>query len=85
MLDIAKAVFGGMMLFTGRDQEWLFSLGLGLLVGYKFAFLIPDGSPFWTFPVVVAAGGPIGILPLLISQDSYSIVAGFLFGGFALS
>ena len=85
MLNIAKAVFGGMMLFTGRDQEWVFSLGLGLLAGYKFAFLLPDNSQLWMILVVVAAGGAIGILPFLIFQESNFIVTGFLFGGFALS
>ena len=85
MFDIARAVFGGLMLFTGRDQEWLFSLGLGLLTGYKFAFLLPDGSPLWALPVVVLAGGAIGILPFLVLQESNFIVTGLLFGGFALS
>ena len=85
MLNIAKAVFGGIMLFTGRDQQWLFSLGLGLLAGYKFAFLLPDGSPFWALLVVVAAGGAISILPFLIYHESNFIVTGFLFGGFTLS
>ena len=85
MLIIAKAIFGGMMLFTGRDQEWLFSLGLGLLTGYKFAFLLPDSSTIWALLVVVAAGGAIGILPFFIFQESNFIITGFLFGGFALS
>jgi hypothetical protein len=85
MLDIAKAVFGGMMLFTGRDQEWLFALGLGLLVGIKFTFLLPEDSALWMILLVVAAGGAVGILPFLIYQDSSFIVTGFLFGGFVLS
>lgn len=62
-----------------------FFLGLGLLVGLKFTFLLPEGSPSWALPVVVAAGGAIGILPFLITQESNFIVTGFLFGGFALS
>jgi hypothetical protein len=85
MIDIAKAVFGGMMLFTGRDQEWLFALGLGLLVGLKATFLLPEGSSLWMALLVVAAGGAIGILPFLIYQESNFIVTGFLFGGFVLS
>ena len=85
MIDIAKAVFGGMMLFTGRDQEWLFALGLGLLVGLKATFLLPESSTLWMVLLVVAAGGAIGILPFLIYQESSFIVTGFLFGGFVLS
>jgi hypothetical protein len=56
-----------------------------LLVGLKFTFLLPDGSPLWALPVVIAAGGAIGILPFLIFQESNFIVTGLLFGGFALS
>lgn len=82
---IVKAIFGGVMLFTGRDQEWLFSFGLGLLVGLKFSFLLPEGSPLWRFIVVIIAGGAVGILPFLLNQESNFIVTGLLFGGFALS
>lgn len=85
MLDIAKAIFGGMMLFTGRSQEWLFSLGMGLLVGLKFTFLLPEDSPLWISLIVVAAGGAIGILPFLLQHESGFTVTGFLFGGFLLS
>ena len=85
MLDIAKAVFGGVMLFIGRDQEWLFALGVGLLAGLKFAFLLPDDSQLWMVLIVVAAGGAVGILPFLMQQESSYIVTGVLFGGFVLS
>ncbi|MBN1451207.1 MAG: hypothetical protein JW963_09350 [Anaerolineales bacterium] len=85
MMDIAKAVFGGLMLFIGHDQEWLFALGLGLLVGLKLTFLLPAEAALWMILVVIAAGGAIGILPFLIYQDSSYVVSGFLFGGFFLS
>jgi hypothetical protein len=85
MIDIAKAVFGGLMLFIGHDQEWLFALGLGLLVGLKLTFLLPVESALWMILVVVAAGGAIGVLPFLIYQDSSYVMTGFLFGGFFLS
>lgn len=85
MLDIVKAVFGGVMLFTGRDQEWLFALGIGLLVGLKFTFLLPQDAQLWMILVVVAAGGAIGILPFLIQQENSFTITGILFGGFLLS
>lgn len=85
MIDILKAVFGGMMLFTGHDQEWVFALGLGLLVGLKASLLLPASSPLWMVLLVIAAGGAIGTLPFLIYEESNYIVTGFLFGGFTLS
>lgn len=85
MLNIAKGVFGGLMLFLGRDMDWLFSLGLGLLVGLKMTSLLEEGSPLWMYIVLIAAIGLISILPYLVYPESSYIVTGLLFGGFLLS
>lgn len=85
MLDIIRAVFGGVMLFLGRDMFWLFSLGIGLLVGQKMTTLLPPNSPLWMQLLLVAALGAIGVLPHIVYQESSYLVTGFLFGGFVLS
>ena len=85
MLNIAKGIFGGLMLFLGRDMDWLFSLGLGLLVGLKLTTLLRADSPPWMFYLLVAAMGAISVLPYLVYPESSYIVTGFLFGGFLLS
>lgn len=85
MLIIAKAVFGGMMLFLGRDLGWLFSIGIGLLVGLKMTSLLPADSPLWMTLLLIAALGAISAIPHVIYPDSSYIVTGFLFGGYILS
>ena len=85
MLNIAKGVFGGLMLFLGRDMDWLFSLGLGLLVGLKLTTLLDPTSPQWMFILVVVAVGAISVLPYLVYPEARFFVIGFLFGGFLLS
>jgi hypothetical protein len=85
MVNIAKGVFGGLMLFLGRDMDWLFSLGLGLMVGLKMTTLLAADSPPWMVYVLVAAVGAISVLPYLVFPDASYIVTGFLFGGFLLS
>jgi len=85
MLNIAKAVFGGLMLFLGRDMDWLFSLGLGLLVGLKLTALVEPNSPQWMYILVVVATGIVSILPYLVYPEARFILTGFLFGGFVLS
>lgn len=85
MLNIARGVFGGLMLFLGRDMDWLFSLGLGLLVGLKMTSLLAADSPQWMFILLVVAVGVISVLPYLVYPESSFIVTGFLFGGFLLS
>lgn len=85
MLNIAKGVFGGLMLILGRDMDWLFSIGLGFLAGLKLATLLPEGSPFWMIIAVIAAIIAISVLPYLVYPESAFIMTGFLFGGFLLS
>ena len=86
MLDIINAVFGGVMLFLGRSMDWMFSLGMGLLVGLKVSesFLQPD-SPLWMQLLIIGAIGAIGVLPHVVYPESKFIVTGILFGGFTLS
>jgi hypothetical protein len=85
MINIAKGVFGGLMLFLGRDMDWLFSLGLGLLVGLKLTTLLQADTPAWMIYLVVAAVGAVSVLPYLVYPEASFILTGFLFGGFVLS
>ncbi len=85
MLNIAKGVFGGLMLFLGRDMDWLFSLGLGLLVGLKLTTLLEANTPQWMIILVVVATGAVSVLPYLVYPEASFIFTGFFFGGFVLS
>ena len=85
MLNIAKAVFGGMMLILGRDLDWLFSVGIGLLVGLKITALLQISSPLWMVLLTIIAVGAIGALPYIVYPESRYLVTGFLFGGYMLS
>jgi hypothetical protein len=85
MVNIAKGVFGGLMLFLGRDMDWLFSLGLGFLVGLKLTVFLAAGSPPWMFYLLVVAVTAVSVLPFLVFPESSYIVTGFFFGGFLLS
>ena len=86
MLNIIMAVYGGVMLFLGRSLSWLFSLGMGLLVGVKAAeFFVPPTSPAWINILVILGVGTLGVLPHLLYPEASFIVSGFLFGGYALA
>lgn len=85
MLNIVKAVFGGMMLFLGRDMDWLFSIGIGVLVGLQITALLPAGTALWMIFLIIIALGALGALPHVIYPESSYIVTGFLFGGYMLS
>lgn len=85
MLNIAKGIFGGLMLFLGRDIDWLFSLGLGLLVGLKMTSLLAADSPQWMFILLVVAAGAISVSPYLVYPEARFILTGLLFGGYLLS
>ena len=85
IFNIIKAVYGGTMLFLGRDLDWLFALGLGSLVGLKMTSLLDPNAPLWMSIALVVAMAFISVLPYLVYPESSFVVSGFLFGGYALS
>lgn len=85
MQYIAKAVFGGMMLFLGLSIDWLSSIGIGILVGFKLALLLPPDSAAWLVFLVIIAGGVVGFLPYAIYQEGVYAVTGFLAGGYLVA
>ena len=85
MFNIIKAVFGGVMLFLGRDLSWLFSLGIGLLVGLKTTSLLSPDAPLWMQLALIVVVAAIAVLPHIVYPESSYIVTGFLFGGYILA
>lgn len=85
MINIAKGVYGGLMLFLGRDMDWLFSLGLGLLVGLKMTDILTPDAPIWMPITLVAVIGLISVLPYLVYPEARFILTGIFFGGYLLS
>ncbi|MDK1027942.1 MAG: hypothetical protein QGM50_04170 [Anaerolineae bacterium] len=85
MLNIAKAVFGGLMLILGREMDWLFSLGIGLLVGLKLNTILALGNPLWMQFLMIGSIGLLAVLPQIVYPEGKYIVTGFLFGGYILT
>lgn len=85
MFQIVKAVFGGIMLFVGRDVDWLFGLGLGYLVGVKASDLLSPDAPFWLPFALSVTLAILSMLPAIIWEEGKYVVIGLLFGGFTLS
>jgi len=85
MINIAKGVFGGLMMFLGRDMDWLFSVGMGFLVGLKLTALLAPDSPAWMVYLLIAASCAVSVLPYLVYPESSYLMTGFFFGGFLLS
>lgn len=81
---IAKGVVGVIVLFFGRELNFLFAGGMAALVGFRLAPLLPDSLPGWVDYVLIASLAVIAIMLVLINQRAGYFVSGFFAGGFML-
>jgi hypothetical protein len=86
MQETILSIIGALILFYGRDMDWLFVTGIGLLAGLRFApVFLPESTPAWL--ILVIAAGPAILCFLILNRDRNTglAVSGFLAGGiFAL-
>ena len=83
MFTTIKAVFGGIMLFGGRNLHWAFAAGLGYFVGQRLTENMTR-VPFWVPIAISATIALIGLIVALAWEEGSYFVTGFLFGGYIL-
>lgn len=77
---IASLIFGGTLVFFGRNLFWFFVGVTGFLAGYEVATQIMPGANFLTLMIVSAASGLLGMVLAVVMQKAAVVVAGFLTG-----
>jgi hypothetical protein len=85
MLTVVRGAIGGLILFLGRELNFLIAGGFAAMIGLRVVPLLPTTWPAWgdTAFVVVLAMVAAGIT---ISNDRVGyVVSGFLMGGYFLA
>ena len=78
---IARGVIGGILLFLGRELNFLLAAAMAALLGLRLTPLLPLAWPGWTHIVFVLALAVIaGAIPIVKPRVGY-FVSGFLAGG----
>lgn len=83
-ITLARGIFGAILLFLGRELNFVFAGGIAGLYGYRVAPRLPADWPAWSDTafiiglVVIAAAIPI------INEKFGYFLSGFLGGGYFL-
>ena len=83
--NLIRGVIGGIILFLGRELNFLFAGGMTALLAFRFLPLLPAGLPAWTDIAFVVGAGILAIIIALINERAGYALSGFIAGGYILS
>ena len=81
---IARGVLGGILLFLGRELNFLFAGGMAALIGFRLTPLLPPQWPGWSDYAFIGGLALIAAAITLISERVGYFLSGFLAGGLFL-
>lgn len=83
-VSLVRGVFGAILLFLGRELNFVFSGGFAVLFAFRLLPLLPDSWPAWSDTAFIIGMGVIAAAIALTNIRFGYYVSGFLGGGFIL-
>jgi len=84
MMPIARAVIGGILLFLGRELNFLFAAAMAALIGFRLTPLLPPQWPGSYDYVFIGLLALMAAVVTLINKRVGYFLSGFLAGGYFL-
>ena len=81
---IIRGVIGGILLFLGRELNFLFAGAMAALIGFRLTPLLPPQWPAWSDVAFIITLGVIAAIIVLINERLGYFLSGVLAGGFLL-
>ena len=81
---IIRGVIGGILLFLGRELNFLFAAAMAALIGYRLTPILPAQWPVWSDAAFMLALAVIAAALVLLNERAGYFLSGFLAGGFLL-
>lgn len=81
---IVRGVIGIIILFFGRELNFVFAGGMAALVGFRLAPLLPDSLPSWSDYALIIGLAIIAAAAVLINERGGYFISGFFAGGYAM-
>jgi len=82
---VIRGVIGGILLFLGRELNFLFAGAMAALIGYRLTPMLPPQWPAWSDAAFMITLGLLAALIVLINERLGYFLSGFLAGGFFLT
>ena len=81
---IVRGIIGGILLFLGRELNFIFAGAMAGLLGFRLTPLLPPQWPAWSDAAFMITLALIAAIIVLINERAGYFVSGFLAGGFFL-
>ena len=81
---IARGVIGGILLFLGRELNFLFAAAMAILIGFRLTPLLPAEWPGWSYYAFLVGLAVIAAAIPIINERVGYFSSGFLAGGYLL-
>jgi len=83
-MQIARGVIGGILLFLGRELNFLFAAAMAALVAFRLTPILPAQWPGWSdYAFIIGLALIAAAITLLRERIGY-FLSGFLVGGYVL-
>ncbi len=81
---IVRGVIGGIILFLGRELNFIFAGGMAALIGFRLTPKLPASLPGWADYAFIVALAVIAAGVVLANERVGYFLSGFLAGGYVL-
>ena len=81
---IVRGVIGGIILFLGRELNFIFAGGMAALIGFRLTPKLPASLPGWADYAFIVALAVIAAGVVLANERVGFFLSGFLAGGYVL-
>jgi len=82
---IVRGIIGAIILFLGRELNFLFAGGMSVLIAFRLVPHLPVRWPNWADYVFIAGLGILAMVLVLINERAGYAISGFLAGGYLLA
>jgi hypothetical protein len=82
---LIKGVIGGVVLFLGRELNFLFAGAMAFLIGLRLTPLLPSRWPGWTDYAFMIGLGVLAALLTFVNHRGGFALSGFLAGGYVMA
>ena len=83
-MQVARGVIGGILLFLGRELNFLFAAAMAALIGLRLTPLLPAHWPGWSDYAFIAMLALIAAVITIVRERVGYFLSGFLVGGYFL-
>lgn len=81
---IVRGVIGAIILFFGRELNFLFAGGMAALVGFRLAPKLPAALPGWADYAFIIGLAIIAAALVIVNERAGYFISGFFAGGYML-